>query len=157
MSAILREWSTLHMYADKTTLYQQHAQTNIYTIRDSKAQTYIHHFFSKTNGTAIREFLESTANKDNAEDYCLYFVGQICSLTGVNVGLEAPVLLGTPSEIAVPEPTQPSPLTKPIVDAERLALANAVDDAETMKFHGASPETLERHADLTQKLQGSNR
>ncbi len=71
----------------------------IFTVYDSKAEAFVHHFFSLTAGTAVRSF-EQAVNEESHEfakfagDYTLFQVGEIEDSTGVVKGLDAPINLG---------------------------------------------------------------
>lgn len=59
----------------------------IFTIFDSKAVAYLQPFFSKTEGTAIREIKlaanqEGSQFKKYAEDYSLFNIGEFNEITG---------------------------------------------------------------------------
>lgn len=67
----------------------------IFTIYDSKAKAYLQPFFSKTEGTAIRE-AKMIANQEGhqfnsyAEDYSLFYIGEYDELSG-KISSENPV------------------------------------------------------------------
>lgn len=66
----------------------QGCELGVYTIKDTKAESYIQPFTFRTDGEAIRAFDDSVNKPDSpiyahCEDYTLYRVGTFDVLTGV--------------------------------------------------------------------------
>lgn len=61
-------------------------KTQIYAIRDTKAEAFLKPFFERTNGTASRAVQEATKNDENfgrhAEDYSLWHIGSFDDSNG---------------------------------------------------------------------------
>lgn len=60
---------------------------SIFTVYDNKAKAYLQPFFSKTEGTAIREIRTVVNNPDNfmsqhSEDYSLFHIGEYDEISG---------------------------------------------------------------------------
>jgi len=77
-------------------------QTNIYSVFDSKAQTFCRPFFSNNDQTAMRDFA-SAANDHNLDigrhptDFTLFRLGSFQDVTGLITIEATPVSLGLAS------------------------------------------------------------
>lgn len=72
----------------------------VFTVYDSKAETYAQPFFSSTTGQAIRSFQDAVEQPDHifnkhAADFTLFEIGVYDDATGALHSLEAKVNLGT--------------------------------------------------------------
>lgn len=75
----------------------------VFSVYDSKSETYGRPFCAKTKGEAIRDFTDVANNKDNnigkyPTDFALFHLGDFDDNSGVVTPLSVPVSLGLAQE-----------------------------------------------------------
>lgn len=76
----------------------------MYAIRDQKLEAFMTPMFFRSNGEAMRAFMDEVARPDSnlnrhPEDYVLYFVGTWADDTGMVLGLDTPLVLARADEL----------------------------------------------------------
>lgn len=78
-------------------------QINAYSIRDIKADAYMHPFYAPTHALALRMFGDVANDPKSSvgqhpEDFTLHCVGKFCQSSGQMLPLDAPQFLGNATE-----------------------------------------------------------
>lgn len=79
-------------------------QLKMYSIYDQKVEAYLNPMFFRSNGEALRAFMDEVGRQDSAmnahpEDYVLYFIGVWDDDNGLVVGTDTPMVLARASDL----------------------------------------------------------